>query len=106
MLGRMNIRYVFCDAFDLMISNNIDHNIDNTHLINSDHYWGFKEKTLLDFLNSTNKENIWEDLIPWGESSGKHPSKYGYELIANELYSFITNKNILTYPLTNKFDLI
>ncbi len=106
MFENLNIRYVFCDAFDLMFSSNIYHEIDNTHLINTNRYWGLKEKTIRDFLISTNKGDIWEDFIPWGESSGKHPNKHGYELIANELHQFINDNQILTYPLLNKFNLI
>jgi lysophospholipase L1-like esterase len=106
MFENLNIRYVFCDAFDSMFSSNINNEIDNTRLIHSSHYWGFKEKTMKDYLTATNDPDVWEDFNLWGDSSGKHPNKHGYKLIANELFRFINNNQILSYPLINKFNLI
>lgn len=106
MFESMGIRYVFCDAFDSMVSSDINSEINKTELINSNNYWGFKEKTIRDFLLLHEEKNVWEDFIPWGDSSGKHPNKVGYKLIAEELYRFINDSGILTQPLKNKFNLI
>lgn len=106
MFESMNIKYVFCDAFDSMLSTTINPQIDKTHLIEQKNYWGFRKRTFKDYLTSTNDPNVWEDFKLWGESSGKHPNKSGYQLIADELYSFICNQQLLASSSTNKFNLI
>lgn len=104
MFEKIGIRYLFCDAFDNMIKEDITAEIDKTSLINKTHYWGFPNKTMKDILIETNLKNVWEDGNLWlNNKSGKHPSKYGYELMANELYRWIIKKNILTYK-TNKLN--
>lgn len=98
MFEKIGIRYLFCDAFDNMIKDDITVEIDNTDLINKNHYWGFGNKTMKDFLVETNLKNVWEDNSFWlNNKGGKHPSKHGYELIAGELHRWIVQKNILTY---------
>lgn len=104
MFEKIGIRYLFCDAFDNMIKEDITAEIDKTSLINKTHYWGFPNKTMKDILIESNLKNVWEDGNLWLiNKSGKHPSKYGYELMANELYKWIIEKNILTYK-TNKLN--
>ena len=104
MFEKIGIRYLFCDAFDNMIKEDITAEIDKTSLINKTHYWGFPNKTMKDILIESNLKNVWEDGNLWlNNKSGKHPSKYGYELMANELYKWIIEKNILTYK-TNKLN--
>lgn len=92
-----NIRYLFCDAFDLMIQGEIMKDVDNTKFINKKHYYGFKEKTLKDHLLMIDPEDdkLWENNIKWGETVGKHPNKNGYKEIANELYRYIIDFDIL-----------
>jgi lysophospholipase L1-like esterase len=42
------------------------------------------------------RRDVWEDNTYWSQStSGKHPSNIGYQLIAEELYKFILNSNLL-----------
>lgn len=104
MFNKIGIRYIFCDAFDFMIKPDIIKDIDKTYLINKEHYWSFSEKTIKDFLANTNKKNVWEDGSLWSEHiGGKHPNKIGYELIANMLYDYILEKDILYYN-TNEIE--
>lgn len=104
MFEKIGIRYLFCDAFDNMVKEDITAEIDKTSLINKTHYWGFPNKTMKDILIESNLKNVWEDGNLWlNNKGGKHPSKYGYELMANELYKWIIEKNILTYK-TNKLN--
>jgi lysophospholipase L1-like esterase len=99
MFDRIGVRYVFCDAFDTMIKKNILKEIDKTDYINKNHYWNFSNKTFKDHLCETNKKEVWEDKQLWDDNhyGGKHPSKFGYQLIAKELYHWILEKNILNY---------
>lgn len=107
MFKRLGIRYLFCDAFDSMISNKINDNIDKTNLINKNHYWGFGNKTFRDFLSETNRKDVWEDNQRWTKSvKGKHPNKNGYELISNELHRFILQNNLLKKIEIKKSNLI
>ncbi len=98
MFDRIGIRYVFCDAFDLMIKKEIIKEVDKTNLIKTNHYWGLSDKTIKDFLISKNRKDVWEDGNLWSNNIiGKHPNKIGYELIANMLYDYILEKDILYY---------
>ena len=93
---QLGIKYIFCDAFDTMISNHIDDTIDTSYLIDDTHYWGYKEKTFVDFLINLNRRDIWEDGCYWEKSTaGKHPNSIGYKLIAEELYQYILTNNLL-----------
>jgi lysophospholipase L1-like esterase len=92
----MGIRYMFCDAFDTMVKDNIMFNIDKSNLIDSNRYWGFKKKTFKDFLCDLNRKDVWEDNELWhNRLTGKHPNNIGYELIANEIYNYILDNNLL-----------
>lgn len=98
---QMGIRYLFCDAFDTMIRQNIFNNVNKTNLIDNTRYWGYKEKTFADLLIDLKRKDVWEDGNHWSKSvRGKHPSKIGYEIIAIELHKFISDNNLL---LQNKF---
>lgn len=86
------INYIFCDAFDKMISE-IKIENDKTHFINKESYWGFGIKTFKDFLMSNGNKNLWEtpqysiENVP-----GMHPSELGYYLIAEEIFRYF-NEN-------------
>jgi lysophospholipase L1-like esterase len=94
----LGIRYLFCDAFDIMINKNIHKLVDKTHLIDDNRYWGYRSKTMANLLIDTNRKDVWEDNNHWVDTTaGKHPSSNGYKLIAHELYEFISQGNLLTY---------
>lgn len=96
MFKELGIRYIFCDAFDTMINNKIIFNVDKTNLIDEDRYWGYRSKTMANLLIDTKRKDVWEDNNHWVDSTaGKHPSGNGYQLIANELYRFIIEGNLL-----------
>jgi hypothetical protein len=96
--NEMGIRYLFCDAFDLMINKNIDVLVDKTDLIDSNRYWGYRDKTMANLLINTNRKDVWQDNNYWVDTTaGKHPSSDGYKLIAEELYKFINESNLLTH---------
>lgn len=99
LLESYNINYVFCDAFDFMITKNIPTNLDKTDFINKSNYYKFREMTFKDYLISIDDTDsyLWEDSIKWDNTPGKHPNYKGYQKIANELYNFILNSNILKY---------
>jgi hypothetical protein len=98
MFEKIGIRYLFCDAFDTLIKKDMIKDTDKTDLINKNHYWNFSNITFKDYLCETKRKDVWEDNNLWLENNGgKHPSKHGYELIANELYSWIVEKNTLNY---------
>lgn len=90
-----DIKYLMCDGLESMF---IDlHKKDNiTHLINKTNYWGFKNKTFRDFLNTTNKLDIWEyQDVTYKTRATQHPNKNGYNLISEELYNYIVGNNII-----------
>ncbi len=95
-LKNLGIRYVFCDAFDVMIRKDIVAEVDKTALIENKNYWGYREKTFADFLINLKRKDVWEDGNYWTNSTaGKHPSGLGYKMIAEELYRFISDNNLL-----------
>ncbi len=98
MFEKIGIRYVFCDAFDIMIKMGSYYEDNKTHLINKNHYWGFGDKTFRKFLAEKNRKDIWENNKLWlDDVAGIHPNKNGYKIIADELYSFIKEKDLLNY---------
>jgi hypothetical protein len=98
MFEKIGIRYLFCDAFDLMVKKDILYSINKTNLINKKHYWEFGNKTLKDYLVEFNRKDVWEGNIFWDSSTaGRHPNMNGYELIAKILNKWILNNEILTY---------
>jgi hypothetical protein len=104
LLEHYGIKYVFCDAFDLMLGNHINENIDKTKFINKEHYYGFREKTIKDYLISIDNTDseLWENNVKWSETPGKHPNSKGYEEISKELYKFIIDNNIITKEIPPK----
>jgi hypothetical protein len=107
MFKELGIRYVFCDAFDTIINKNIENSSNKTHLINSDRYWGYRNKTMANLLIDTKRKDVWEDNNHWVDSTaGKHPSGVGYELIADELYKFIIDGDLLVQNKTKNSYLI
>jgi lysophospholipase L1-like esterase len=84
-----HVNYIFCDAFDKMVTNVKPEN-DKTNHINKTPYWGFGDKTFKDLLISTNDRNVWEaPQIDIMKAPGAHPSELGYKIIAEELFNFI-----------------
>ena len=107
LFNEMGIKYLFCDAFDSMINKNIDALVDKTHLIESDRYWGYQNKTMANLLIDTNRKDVWEDGSNWtNTTAGKHPNNNGYKLIAEELYKFISENNLLIYSKPKKSHLL
>jgi hypothetical protein len=92
-----NINYVFCDAFDFMVSKDITPHLDKTDFINKSNYYKFREGTLKDFLISLDPtdSDLWEEPIKWSDTPGKHPNAKGYQKISVEIYDFIINSHIL-----------
>ena len=105
MFKNLGIRYLFCDGFDTMVDFNLDKNIDKTEFIDKNHYWNFSKKTFRDFLLETEQSNIWENYKN-RSNKDKHPNKYGYKLIATELFEFINKKNLLEYEINNPINYI
>lgn len=97
MFKNLGIRYLFCDAFDLMIKNTTLTDVKT--FVDFNHYLGYASKTIRDYLIDTKRKDVWEDNLGWGKIYGKHPSKLGYEIIANRIYEFIIEKNILNYEI-------
>ena len=92
-----NVNYVFCDAFDFMVNEDIDSHLDRTNFINKSNYYKFREVTLKDFLVSLDPtdSDLWEEPIKWSDTPGKHPNAMGYQKISVEIYDFIINSDIL-----------
>lgn len=101
----LGINYLFCDAFDFMLKD-VSSTIDKTHLIDRYHYYEFSKKTLKDVLIDTNRKDVWEDNSLWEDTYGKHPSKIGYEIISDNLYNWIIDKNLLNSNHINKITII
>jgi len=91
LLTHYGIKYVMCDAFEPMIRN------DNyKNLIDTSKYWNFGNKTFRDFLNDTNRLDIWEYTdTNFKTRATQHPNKDGYNLISEELYNYIVGNNII-----------
>jgi hypothetical protein len=97
MFTELGIRFLFVDAFDIMISPNIIKEVDKTSFIKKEHYWNFSTKTCKDLLIETNRADVWQDYKKFVNTAGKHPNSNGYELIAHDLYNWIIDKNLLYY---------
>lgn len=107
MFKELGIRYLFCDAFDSMLNKNIEQNIDKTNLINQNRYWGYRDKTMVNLLNDTKRKDVWEDNSYWVKTTmGKHPNNNGYKLIADDLYKFINENDLLIHDTTKNSYLI
>ena len=108
LLEAYNINYVFCDAFDFMVNGDIIPHLDKRHLINKSNYYKFGEVTFKDYLISIDPTDadLWENTIKWTDTPGKHPNARGYQKIAEELYRFISEDNLLTHTKTKNLNLI
>jgi hypothetical protein len=86
---------MMCDSFESMLVN-LNKKDDITHLIDTSKYWSFGKKTFRDFLNDTNRLDVWEfqdeDFMI---RPTQHPNKEGYLLMAKELYNFIDKNNLI-----------
>jgi hypothetical protein len=66
-------------------------------------YWEFGKQTFRDFLIKTTNPLVWEKpYIDILKMPMLHPSAEGYRLIAEELYVFISNNNIIRYTESSK----
>lgn len=93
MLEEYEINYLMCDAFDFMVqSPNAEDDI--THLINKKTYWKFGNQTIKDYLTILN-ENVWEVEELKSLNISNHPNHLGYKFIAEELFRYIEQNNII-----------
>jgi hypothetical protein len=96
LFNKLGINFMFCDAFDSMISKNINTEINKTHFIEKNKYWGFMKFTFRDFLMEKNLSDVWEDQAHFVERiPGKHPNKKGYKIIGDEIYRWIIEQKII-----------
>ena len=82
------VKYVMCDAFESMIIE-LNKDDDRLDIIDKKYYWQFGKKTIRDFLNDTNREDIWEHSENYKNRPTQHPNIDGYKLISDMLYDFI-----------------
>jgi len=97
MFTELGIRFLFVDAFDTMISQNIVNEVNKTSFIKKEHYWNFSTKTCRDLLIETDRADVWQDNKKFINTAGKHPSNNGYKMIAQHLYDWIIKENLLYY---------
>jgi lysophospholipase L1-like esterase len=83
------IKYVMFDAFESMIID-LDRNDSKIDIIDKSYYWEFNNKTIRDYLNSTNIENIWEHIEDYKNRATQHPNIEGYKIISEIIYNFIS----------------
>jgi len=84
------INYVMCDGIEDMFLG-ITSQYDKSNLINAENYWGYKTYTFRDWLIQRTDETFWEHKERWDTRCTQHPTIKGYKLIADELFSFISN---------------
>ncbi|MEY4332332.1 MAG: hypothetical protein RLZZ196_1070 [Bacteroidota bacterium] len=94
MLESYGVKYVFCDAFDMMVQD-LRKDDDVTHLINEKNYWGFRKQTIRDYIVRVSDETAWEYPEPFDVIPSKHPNKKGYNLISEEIYNYIVKNSII-----------
>ena len=95
MLESYNIKYVMCDAFDLMVQS-LNKEDDITYLINKTNYWGFSKISIEQWMMKNYPgQSIWEKKTPNPMKIAQHPNKEGYKLISEELYNYIVKTNII-----------
>jgi hypothetical protein len=82
------IKYVMCDAFESMVID-LKKQDNKLEIIDKKSYWEFNKKTIRDFLNETNREDIWEHIENYKDRPTQHPNIDGYKLISDMLYDFI-----------------
>ena len=95
LLNHYGIKYIMCDSFEPMLID-LHKKDDVTHTIDKSTYWGFRKQTFRDFLNKTNRLDIWEHQdTKYNTRATQHPNKEGYKLISQELYNYIVKNNII-----------
>ena len=97
MFTELGIRFLFVDAFDIMVTPKIIKEVDKTTIIRKEHYWNFSTKTCKDLLIETDRADVWQDYRKFTSTAGKHPSNNGYKMIAQNLYTWIIKENLLYY---------
>jgi hypothetical protein len=84
-----------CDSFESTIID-LEPSDDVRFLIDVKPYWGFNKTTFRDFLNNTNRLDIWEHQdANFKTRATQHPNKEGYKLISEELYNYIVDNNLI-----------
>jgi hypothetical protein len=79
-----------CDAFESMMID-LKKQDNKLEIINKKPYWEFNKKTIRDFLNNTNRDDIWEHIEDYRDRPTQHPNIEGYKLISDILYDFIVD---------------
>ena len=67
---------------------------DVTKHINTIRYWNFGKKTFKEFLQETNRTDVWEDKHDKLHPS-RHPNSLGYQLISEEIFNYCKSQDIL-----------
>jgi len=95
MFEEYGIKYLMCDSFETTIID-VEKSDNLLHLINKKNYWKFMDITFRDFLNNTNRLDIWEyQDANYNTRATQHPNTNGYKLISEELYNYIIENNII-----------
>jgi lysophospholipase L1-like esterase len=82
------IKYVMFDAFESMIID-LNKNDSKIDIIDKNYYWEFNNKTIRNFLNNTNRPDIWEHIEDYKNRPTQHPNIEGYKIISEIVYDFI-----------------
>jgi hypothetical protein len=95
MFKEYGINYLMCDSFESTIID-LQPSDDVMFLIDDKPYWRFNKTTFRDFLNNTNRLDIWEHQdANFKTRATQHPNKEGYKLISEELYNYIVDNNLI-----------
>ena len=95
MFKEYGINYLMCDSFESTIID-LEPSDDVRFLIDDKPYWRFNKTTFRDFLNNTNRLDIWEHQdANFKTRATQHPNKEGYKLISEELYNYIVDNNLI-----------
>lgn len=93
-LKHYKINYVMIDGIEDMFLG-LDSVYDKTDLIDKDLYWGYRDKTIRDWLIERTDDTFWEYKDRWDTRGTQHPNSMGYKLIADEIERFIKEKKLL-----------
>ena len=93
-LKHCKINYVMFDGIEDMFLG-LDSAYDKTDLIDKDSYWGYRNKTVRDWLIERTDDTFWEYKERWDTRGTQHPNIKGYKLIADEVERFIKEKKLL-----------
>ena len=62
---------------------------------------------MADLLIESKRKDVWEDGNHWTDNTaGKHPNNNGYKMIADGLYKFILDNNLLHHKTKHNSFLI